>query len=147
MEKHSGMSEKIWLGGIYIKEEGGYEIILKSLNHYKNRLKTLNDSPELKDSAAMFASVLNQQARKTVPKINEVIVKIHEGLEDIQVMNDLQEEKQFLEKALTCYESDIHKAEDTGHEYFLNLVGDMLQAREDLRTITIALEKIGNFSE
>ncbi|HEY5735370.1 MAG TPA: hypothetical protein VIS47_02305 [Nitrosopumilus sp.] len=141
------MSEKIWLGGIYIKEEGGYEIILKSLNHYKNRLKTLNDSPELKDSAAMFASVLNQQARKTVPKINEVIVKIHEGLEDIQVMNDLQEEKQFLEKALTCYESDIHKAEDTGHEYFLNLVGDMLQAREDLRTITIALEKIGNFSE
>lgn len=147
MEKHSGMSEKIWLGGIYIKEEGGYEIILKSLNHYKNRLKTLNDSPELKDSAAMFASVLNQQARKTVPKINEVIVKIHEGLEDIQVMNDLQEEKQFLEKALTCYESDIHKAEDTGHEYFLNLVGDMLQAGEDLRTITIALEKIGNFSE
>ncbi|AFS82639.1 hypothetical protein [Candidatus Nitrosopumilus sediminis] len=141
------MSEKIWLGGIYIKEEGGYEIILKSLNHYKNRLKTLNDSPELKDSAAMFASVLNQQARKTVPKINEVIVKIHDGLEDIQVMNDLQEEKQFLEKALTCYESDIHKAEDTGHEYFVNLVGDMLRAREDLRTIRTALEKIRNFSE
>jgi len=115
MEKHSDMSEKIWLGGIHIKEEGGYEIILKSLNHYKKRLKTLNDSPELKDSAAMFASVLNQQARKTVPKINEVIVKIHDGLEDIQVMNNLQEEKQFLEKALTCYESDIHKPANRCH--------------------------------
>ena len=44
------MTEKIWLGGIYIKDEGGYEIILKSLNHYKTRLKTLNDSPELKES-------------------------------------------------------------------------------------------------
>ena len=42
------MTNKIWLGGIYLKDEGGYEIILKSLNHYKNRLKTLSESPELK---------------------------------------------------------------------------------------------------
>ncbi|MGY5152322.1 MAG: hypothetical protein ACW9XA_08645 [Candidatus Nitrosopumilus sp. bin_6a] len=141
------MSEKLWLGGIYIKDEGGYEIILKSLNHYKNRLKTLNDSPELKDSAAMFASVLNQQARKTVPKINEVIEKIHEGLKDIQIMNNILDEKQFLEKALACYESDIHKAEDTGHEYFVKLVGDTSHAREDLKIIKTALVKINNFSE
>jgi len=141
------MTEKIWIGGIYVKNEGGYEIILKSLNHYKNRLKTLDESPELKDAAAMFASVLNQQARKTVPKINEVIEKIHRGLKDTQAMNDLQEEKQFLEKALTCYESDIHKAEDTGHEYFVKLVGDMVEARNDLKIIEKALEKINDFSE
>ena len=141
------MSEKTWLGGIYLKEEGGYEIILRSLNHYKNRLKTLNDSPELKDSAAMFASVLNQQARKTVPKINEVIEKIVSNLETNKNTGDIFEEKSFLEKALTCYESDIHKAEDTGHEYFVKLVGDMVKAREDLKTIKIALDKINNFSE
>ena len=141
------MPEKLWLGGIYLKDEGGYEIILKSLNHYKNRLKTIENSPELKDAAAMFASVLNQQARKTVPKINEVIEKIHSSLGDTQTMNSLQEEKQFLEKALSCYESDIHKAEDTGHEYFVKLVGDMVQARKDLKIIKIALEKINDFSE
>jgi len=140
------MSEKIWLGGIYLKDEGGYEIVLKSLNHYKNRLKTLNDSPELKDSAAMFASVLNQQARKTVPKINEVIEKIHEGLESIQAMNNIQEESQFLEKALTCYEADIHKAEETGHEYFVKLVGDIQQAKGNIKEIRTALEKIKDFS-
>ncbi len=141
------MTGKIWLGGIYVKDEGGYEIILKSLNHYKIRLKTLNDSPELKESAAMFASVLNQQARKIVPKINEVIEKVHSGLKDIHDMNALEEEKQFLEKALSCYESDIHKAEDTGHEYFVKLVGDMEQGRKDLKTIKKALEKINHFSE
>ena len=141
------MPEKLWLGGIYLKDEGGYEIILKSLNHYKNRLKTIENSPELKDAAAMFASVLNQQAKKTVPKINEVIEKIHISLGDTQTMNNLQEEKQFLEKALSCYESDIHKAEDTGHEYFVKLVGDMVQARKDLKNIKIALEKINDFSE
>jgi hypothetical protein len=141
------MTGKIWIGGIYVKNEGGYEIILKSLNHYKNRLKTLNESPELKEAAAMFASVLNQQARKTVPKINEVIDKIHKSLEDTQSINELEEERQFLEKALTCYESDIHKAEDTGHRYFVKLVGDMEEARNDLRMIKIALEKINDFSE
>ncbi len=141
------MTEKIWIGGIYVKNEGGYEIILKSLNHYKNRLKTLNESPELKEAAAMFASVLNQQAMKTVPKINEVIEKIHKSLEDAQDMNELEEERQFLEKALTCYESDIHKAEDTGHEYFVKLVGDMEEARNDLGIIKTALEKINDFSE
>ena len=141
------MTEKIWLGGIYVKDEGGYEIILKSLNHYKNRLKTLNDSPELKESAAMFASVLNQQARKIVPKINEVIEKIYSSLNNIEDMNALEEEKRFLEKALSCYESDIHKAEDTGHEYFVKLVGDMEQGRKDLKTIKTALEKINKFSE
>ena len=141
------MTEKIWLGGIYVKDEGGYEIILKSLNHYKIRLKTLNDSPELKESAAMFASVLNQQARKIVPKINEVIEKIYSSLNNIEDMNALEEEKRFLEKALSCYESDIHKAEDTGHEYFVKLVGDMEQGRKDLKTIKTALKKINHFSE
>jgi uncharacterized phage infection (PIP) family protein YhgE len=124
------MSEKVWLGGIYFKDEGGYEIVLKSLNHYKNRLKTLNDSPELKDSAAMFASVLNQQAQKTVPKINEIIEKIQNNLENMQNVNNLQEDIPFFEKALSCYES-----------------GDMEQGRKDLEIIKTALEKIKEFSE
>jgi tetratricopeptide (TPR) repeat protein len=141
------MSEKVWLGGIYFKDEGGYEIVLKSLNHYKNRLKTLNDSPELKDSAAMFASVLNQQARKTVPKINEIIEKIQNNLNSMENVNNLQEDIPFFEKALSCYESDIHKAEDTGYEYFVKLVGDMEQGRKDLEIIKTALEKIKEFSE
>lgn len=141
------MADKIWLGGMYLKDEGGYEIILKSLNHYKNRLKTLSDSPELKEAGATFGSILNQQARKTVPKINEVIEKIHTGLYDVQMLKKLEEEKQFLEKALSCYESDIHKAEDTGNKYFVKLVGDMVQGRKDLETIKIALGKINNFSD
>lgn len=141
------MAEKIWLGGIYIKDEGGYKIILKSLNHYKNRLKTLNDSPELKESAAMFASVLNQQARKTVPKINEMIEKIQNNLDSMQNVNKLQEDVPFLEKALTCYESDIQKAEDRGCEYFVKLVGDMMQGRKDLEIIKNSLKKLNQFSE
>jgi len=141
------MAEKVWLGGIYFKDEGGYEIVLKSLNHYKNRLKTLNNSPELKDSAAMFASVLNQQARKLVPEIEQLIEKIHNNLDTIENINKLQEDIPFLEKALACYESDIHKAEDTGYEYFVKLVGDMIQGRKDLWIIKFAQEKLNQYSQ
>ena len=140
------MSERIWIGGIYLKDEGGYEIVLKSLRHYKNRLKTIGNSPELKDAAAMFAPILYQQAMKTIPKIDETIQKVQDNLGDIQSVNKLSEDVPFLEKALECYEADIHKAQDTGHEYFVKLVGDMRVAKNDLDTIKIALDKIKQFS-
>jgi len=124
------MSEKIWIGAIYLKDEGGYEIILKSLRHYKNRLKTIGNSPELKDAGAMFAPVLHQQAMKTIPKIDEVIQKIQDNLKDVQSSSKLSDDVPFLEKALLCYEADIHKAQDIGHEYFVKLVGDMIVAKK-----------------
>ncbi len=140
------MSEKEWIGAIYLKDEGGYEIVLKSLRHYKNRLKTISNSPELK-AATTFAPLLIQQAMKTIPKIDEVIQKIQNNLGDIQSVSKLSEDVPFLEKALLCYEADIHKAEDTGHEYFVKLVGNMVEAKNDLKTIKIALDKIKQYSE
>ena len=141
------MSEKIWLGGIYLKDEGGYEIILKSLNHYKKRLKTIGNSPEMKDAAAMFASVLNQQASKTIPKIDETIKKIQDNLQEIHLTGKLNEDISFFEKSLLCYQADISKAQETGHDYFIHLVGDMQKAEKDLININIALDKINQYSD
>jgi len=141
------MPEKLWIGAIYLKDEGGYEIIIKSLKHYKNRLKTIGNSPELKDAAAMFSSVLNQQAMKTIPIIDKTIQKIQNSLSDTRKIIKLNEDIPLLEKALSCYEADIRKAQDTGHEYFVKLVGDMIEARNDLNIIKIALHKIKQFSE
>jgi len=141
------MSEKLWLGAIYLKDEGGYEIIIKSLKHYKKRLKTISNSPELKDAAAMFSSVLNQQAMKTIPIIDKTIQKIQSSLSDTKMTIQLNEDISFLEKALSCYEADIIKAQNTGHEYFVKLVGNMGESRDDLKIIKIALRKIKQFSE
>lgn len=141
------MSEKIWLGAIYLKDEGGYEIILRSLNHYKKRLKTLGSSPELKDSSAMFGSLLQQEAMKTIPKIDEMTKKIKDALSDDITLNSLSEDRSFLVKALSCYESDINKAQNTGHEYFLKLVGDLPFVKKDLDLVKNALDKINQFSD
>ena len=139
------MSDKIWLGGIYLKDEGGYEIILRALIHYKKRLMTIDKSPEIKDSAAMFGGILILAAKKAMPKIDEVIQKIQRGLPDAQSVNTLKENILFLEKALTSYETDIQKAQDTGHEYYLNLIGDLASVKNDLELIKIAKSKIRQF--
>ena len=136
-----------WLGAIYLKDEGGYEIILKSLKHYKNRLRTISNSPELKNAAAMFASVLNSEAAKTVPKIDGLIKKIKDCLSDEVPINSLKDEVPFMQKALACYESDINKAQDTGHEYFLKLVGDLREAKNDIPIIKNAHAKINLFAD
>ena len=139
------MSDKIWAGGIYLKEEGGYEIIFRSLNHYKKRLLTIDNSPEIKDSAAMFGGILKQAAMKTVPKIDDILQKIQKNLLENQPSDPLKENISFIEKALTSYETDIKKAQDTGHEYYLSLVGDLQSIKNDLKLIKIAKIKIKQF--
>ena len=139
------MSEKVWLGGIYLKDEGGYEIIFRSLLHYKKRLMTVDKSPEIKDSAAMFGGILKQAAIKTMPKINEMIKTIEDSLPDVQGLDTLKENISFLQKALASYEADIQKAQDTGHEYYLNLIGDLASVKDDLELIKTAKRKINEF--
>ena len=140
------MVDKIWLGGIFLKNEGGYEIVLKSLAHYKKRLQTIGNSPELKEAAAMFAPVLQQQAVKTIPKIDETVSKIQDVLSDTKPIDSLRDDVQFLQRALECYQSDIEKAENTGHEYFIKLLGDLPAAKNDSSIIAQAIEKIKQFT-
>ncbi|MCS5528253.1 MAG: hypothetical protein NZ747_03150 [Nitrosopumilus sp.] len=141
------MSEKLWIGGIYLKDEGGYEILLKSLTHYEKRLKTIHLSPELKEAAAMFAPVLQSQARKRVPMINEAKEKMEKILLGTIPIQSLEQDLEILTKALECYKSDIEKAEDTGVEYFIKLLGNVQDARKDLEPIKDALIKIKQYSD
>ena len=106
---------------------------------------TVDKSPEIKDSAAMFGGILMLAARKTVPKIDEIIRKIQQSLPFAQLVNTVNENIPCLEKALTSYETDIHKAQDTGHEYYLNLIGDLASVKDDLELIKIAKSKINQF--
>ena len=141
------MSEKIWIGGIYLKEEGGYQIILKSLIHYKKRLQTIHSSPELKQAAAMFAPVLQSQAKKRIPMIENTIEKIKIFLLDSAKSELLKEDVEILEKALECRKSDIEKDENTSDEYFVKLLGNFQESKKDVEQINNALKKIKEYLE
>ena len=140
------MADKVWLGGIFLKDEGGYEIILKSFAHYKKRLQTIGSSPELKEAAAMFAPVLQQLAVKIVPQIDVTVSKIQDALSDSIPVDSLADDVSLMQKALECYQSDIEKAETTGHEYFQKLLGDITRAKQDSTIIAQAIDKIKQVS-
>ena len=140
------MYEKIWLGGIYLKEEGGYKIILKSLTHYKKRLQTIHASPEVKQAAAMFAPVLQSQAKKRIPMIESTKENIEKFLLDSTLIESLEQNLEIIEKALECRKSDIEKAESTSEDYFIKLIKDVEESKKDLPNIDIALLKIKSYT-
>ena len=140
------MSEKIWVGGIYLKEEGGYKIILKSLTHYKKRLQTIHASPEVKQAAAMFAPVLQSQAKKRIPMIESTKENIEKFLLDSKATEELEQNLEVIEKALECRKSDIEKAESTSEDYFIKLIKDVEESKKDLPDIENALLKIKSYS-
>ena len=136
---------QVWIGGIYLKEEGGYEIILRSLSHYRKRLKSIGRSPELAN-APMFAQIVLQEANKTGPLIDPAISKINNALENPETLTAMQEDISLYERALICYQSDIQKAQNETDEFYLKLISDNAMAMTDYQNIKMALEKIKQFS-
>ncbi|MEW6044646.1 MAG: hypothetical protein AB1608_10325 [Thermoproteota archaeon] len=137
------MSDKVWLGRIYIREEGGYEIVLRALTHYRKRLRNISSSPQLKD-APMFAQIVQHEAMKTVPAIDVVIEKIQRGLREPASFDELQRDIPFIEKALDCYQSDIQKAQQGDTFYTKTLEGNDF-ANADFELIKNAMRRIKQF--
>jgi GTP:adenosylcobinamide-phosphate guanylyltransferase len=139
------MAEKTWLGAIYLKDEGGYEIILRALNHYKNRLRTINSSPEI-TGAPMFVQIVQQEAMKIFPKIQNIIIHINESLNDVNSLNQLQDDISFIVKSLNSYKTDLQKALAESNPYYTKLIPDAKKHEGDLALIDNALQKINQFS-
>ena len=43
--QNSSMDGQTWIGSIFIKDEGGFEIIMRALNHYNRRLHHISEDP------------------------------------------------------------------------------------------------------
>ena len=95
----------------------------------------------------MFAPVLQSQAKKRIPIIEEVKEKIEQCLLNLIPVQSLEQNLEILEKALECRKADIEKAQDTGVEYFIKLIGNVNEARNDLEPIKNALKKIKQYLE
>lgn len=133
----------IWLGSIFIKNEGGYEILISALRHYKKRLRNISSAPELQD-APMFKQVVEQEAMKTYPHIDVLIKKINHGLTNDDKLLDLEHDISLLEKSLHSYSSDLQKGIKKNDEYYSNLLGDVNHS-DELNKVKIALVKIKEF--
>ena len=95
----------------------------------------------------MFAPVLQGQAQKRLPMIDDTRKRIEQVLQDSIPVKSLEEDLEIMEKALECRKSDIEKAQDTGKEYFVKLIGDLQEAAKDLDSLQNALVKIKEYSD
>ena len=136
------MSQKIWLGGIYLRDEGGYELVLRSLKHYKKRLKNIRKSPEIKD-APMFATIIEQEAIKAFQGADLLILKINEALLKPEMLQTLEPELPVMQKAMECYFSDIQKV--GSDSFYSELILDKMTALQDLKSIQDSLQKLGAY--
>ena len=136
------MSQKIWLGGIYLRDEGGYELVLRSLKHYKKRLKNIRKSPEIKD-APMFATIIEQEAITAFQGADSLILKINEALLKPEMLQTLESELPLMQKAMECYFSDIQKV--GSDSFYSELILDKITALQDLKSIQDSLQKLGAY--
>ena len=95
----------------------------------------------------MFAPVLQSQAKKRIPMIENVKEKIEKFLLNLSTCESLEEDLEIVQKALECRKSDIEKAENTPDEYFIKLLGDAQESKKDLEPIENALTKIKEYSD
>jgi len=95
----------------------------------------------------MFAPVLQSQAKKRIPMIEETEIQIKEFLLGSISSEKIEENLEILEKALECRKSDIEKAISTSNEYFIKLLGDVQESKKDIEQINNALVKIKEYLE
>lgn len=111
-----------WLGGLFVRHEGGFELVMRALNHYNRRLRRISESPELASAGAMLSSVLQSESAKTAPKLKDLAVRMRASLTDDGALASLEKDADLAEKALACYASDLRRAA-SGDRFCESLLG------------------------
>jgi len=139
------MSGRSWLGGIYLRG-GGHHVVLRALNHYKKRVETVGNDPQLKDTPINLRSLIVEEGKKTSEQVRMLIKIISAGLKDPKLINQVQFQVPLIQKALKCYTVDIEKIVKNMQDRYLDLFDEPKNLQDDLPLIQDALKEINKFS-
>lgn len=139
------MTDGVWTGPIFLADEGGFDIVMRALNHYNRRLRHISDSPEVSGAGAMFGSILQSEAMKVAPRLKPIAERLRAGLLDISALAALEDDLDVLEKAMTCYGSDAQKASENAHEYYAKLVEGNAHYRDDVKILEGCIARLKRY--
>jgi len=139
------MSGKVWLGQIFIRDEGGFELIMRALNHYNRRLRRISDSPELAGAGAALGSVLQSESARVAPRLKSIANRLRAGLTDPSELAALERDIEIIEKAMVCYRSDSQRAADGLHGYYAALVEGNEHYRRDMSVLDSSVERLKRY--
>ena len=129
-----------WTGGLFVRHEGGFEVVMRALNHYNRRLRRISESPELGSAGAMLASVLQSESAKTAPKLKELAARMRASLTDDAALASLENDLDLAGRAMSCYASDLRRAA-AGDEFCASLLKDA----DEPGAVEAALEKLKGY--
>ncbi len=139
------MPEKVWIGSIFIKDEGGFEIIMRALNHYNRRLRRISESPEIADAGAALGSILQSESMRTAPLLRPIADRLRAGLSDASALAALEGDMEIIERAMVCYRSDSQKAVDGAHKYYTRLAEGNEHYRQDLSILDDCIRRMKKY--
>ena len=144
--------EAAWLGSIYVRDEGGYAVVLRALRHYARRLASIGSSPELSGGGAggAFAQIISHEASRTGPLVVELVRRLPALLAEDGGVRRLEPDVPLIKRALESYRADLAKAADPSADpYYRGLIAKASPqpgADEPARAET-ALRRIGQYGE
>ena len=136
---------RTWLGGIFIRGTG-YGIVTKALNHYRKRVATVGNDPQLQESAMNLRMLVAEEGKKTAQKVDVLIKIINAAKNDPKMINQVEFEVPLIEKALTCYKADIEKIGETMHERYVDLFDEPKNLQFEIPLIEEALIEVKKFA-
>lgn len=131
-----------WLGGLFIRHEGGFEVLMRALNHYNRRLRRISESPEVAAAGAMFASVLQSESARTAPQLKDLAARLRASLTDDGRLASLEGDVDLAVRAMSCYASDLRRAA-SGDRFCSSLVGE---ARDEPGAVESAMARLREYA-
>ncbi len=109
-----------WTGSIFLRDEGGYAVVLRALRHYRRRLAGIGASPEVK-GAPVFGRVVVDAASRAGPRADDLLGRLPRCLADPEETRSLEEFVPLMRSALAAYASSLSKAA-AGEGYYAGLL-------------------------
>ena len=106
MQQHSVMAGDAWLGGIYLKDEGGYYIVMRALQYYLRVLKKLSGGAGSELSATL-SHIIQQEAGRVGPLVLQAGKDLKEGMANGTRLAAVQNNIQYVLKALESYRAGV----------------------------------------
>ncbi len=119
------------MGSIFLRDRGGYAVVLRSLVHYKKRLRTIDSAPGLA-GAPMFLPIIRQEAIKTYPLAERAAGEILRSLADPARMRLLENELPLFQRALESYRSDLLRMQASGDDTMAGEIGAIDEAIREM---------------
>lgn len=140
----------VWLGSIYVKDEGGYAVVLRALRHYARRLASIGASPDVAGAGGAFAQIISHEASRTGPLVVDLARRLPALLAEEGGARRIEADVPLIKRALESYRADLERAADPSADAYYRGLIEKASPRPDgdePARAEAALLRIGQYDE